>query len=139
MYLLHWSAGVERVFWYQYNNTENGTLWLANPDPHQRNAPGTLLDAGIAYQQVYKWMVGATMEGPCAVNGTTWTCQFSRPGGYVAEAVWDTSQTCNRGVCSTINYNAEPQFTNYSTLYGKNQKIQGGKVPIGAKPVLLQN
>jgi hypothetical protein len=139
MYMLHWSAGVERVFWYQYNNTENGTLWLANPDPDQRNAPGTLLDAGIAYEQVYKWMVGASMDGPCAVNGTTWTCQFTRPGGYVAEAVWDTSQSCNRGVCTTINYNAEPQYTNYTTLYGKNQKILGGKVPIGAKPILLQN
>jgi polysaccharide biosynthesis protein PslG len=137
LYLLHWSAGVERVFWYQYNNPENGTLWLANPAQH--DAPGTLMKAGIAYEQTYQWMVGATMNAPCAVSGTTWTCQLTRPGGHVAEAVWDTSQSCNRGICTTIPYTAETQYTNYTTLYGTNQKIVGGKVPIGAKPILLQN
>ena len=138
-YMLHWSAGVDRVFWYQYNNQINGTLWMPNPDPHQRNAPGTLLRPGHAYRQVYNWMVGATMEGPCAVSGTTWTCHFQRPGGYVGEAVWDTSQSCNKGICTTVNYTVDPQYISYRTLEGASVKITGGKVPVGAKPILLEN
>jgi polysaccharide biosynthesis protein PslG len=139
MYMLHWSAGVKRVFWYQYNNQLNGTLWLANPDPKHRDAPGTLLKPGVAYEQVYQWMVGATMDGPCAVSGTTWTCNFKRPGGYVAQAVWDTSQSCNKGICTTVDYAVDPQYTNYRSLYGGKIKINGGKVPAGAKPILLEN
>jgi hypothetical protein len=139
LFMLHWSAGVERVFWYQYNNQLNGTLWLANTDRKHRNAPGTLRKPGIAYEQVYTWMVGATMDGACAVSGTTWTCHFKRPGGYVAEAVWDTSQTCNNGICTTVDYTVAPQYTNYLTLYGSNIKINGTKVPVGAKPILLEN
>jgi len=139
LYMLHWSAGVERVFWYQYNNHLDGTLWLANPDPKHRNDPGTLLKSGIAYEQVYQWMVGATMDTPCAVSGTTWTCHFTRPGGYVAQAVWDTSQSCNDGICTTVEYAVDSQYTNYRTLYGATVKVNGGKVPVGAKPILLQN
>jgi hypothetical protein len=139
LFMLHWSAGVERVFWYQYNNGGSGTLWLANPDRQHRNDPGTLLKPGIAYKQVNQWMVGATMDGPCAVSGTTWTCHFKRAGSYVAEAVWDTSQTCNRGICTTVDYTVDSQYTTYRTLYGNTIKITGTKVPIGAKPILLEN
>ncbi len=139
LFMLHWSAGVERVFWYQYNNAGSGTLWLQNSDPKHRNDPGIMRRPGKAYNEVYQWMVGATMDGPCAVSGTTWTCHFKRPGGYMAEAVWDTSQTCNRGVCSTVDYTTEPQYTNYLSLYGENLPINGTKVPVGARPILLQN
>jgi polysaccharide biosynthesis protein PslG len=139
LYMLHWSAGVVRALWYQYNNQLSGTLWEPNSDPHHRNYPGTLLKPGIAYKQVYKWMVGATMNGQCSVTGTTWTCDFSRPGGYLAQAIWDTSQTCHNGTCGTIDYGVGSQYTNYLTLDGKKVDITGGTVPIGAKPILIQN
>lgn len=137
LFMLHQSAGVRRVFWYQYNNQANGTLWTQDPVHH--NAPGTLHKAGVAYEQVYKWMVGATMTGTCMVSGTIWTCNFRRPGGYVAEALWDTSQTCNKGQCGTTNYPVPSQYTNYLTLEGSKVDITGGEVPIGAKPILIQN
>ena len=137
LFMLHWSAGVERVFWYQYNNQANGTLWTE--DAKQHNAPGILHQPGVAFQQVYKWMVGATMEGPCTVSGTTWTCNFSRPGKYLAQAVWDTSRSCYKGDCTTIEYTVDPQYTRYLTLDGKTKPIDGGKVLVGAQPILLEN
>jgi hypothetical protein len=139
LYMLHWSAGVDRVFWYQYNNQQAGTLWRPNPDPKHRNDRGTLLRPGIAYREVYKWMVGAIMDGPCSVSGTTWTCHFKRSSGYVAEAVWDTSQTCNKGICTSVDYTVNSQYNNYRTLGGKRFKITGDKVQVGAKPILLEN
>lgn len=139
VYMLHWSAGVDRVFWYQYNNSQNGTLWSPSSDRKHLNDPGTLRKPGIAFEQVQKWMVGATMNGPCAVSGTTWTCHFTRPGGYVAEAVWDTSQSCNAGICTTVEYAVAPQYTNYLTLLGSKAQVKKGKVPVGAKPILVEN
>lgn len=139
LYMLHWSAGVERVFWYQYNNQLNGTLWTPNSDPHHRNYKGTLHKAGYAYDQVYQWLGGLNMDGPCKQSGTVWTCNFSRPSGYLAEAVWDTSQTCHNGSCGTKNRQVGSQYINYLTLDGKKFSISGGHAPVGAKPILLQN
>ena len=139
LYMLHWSGGVQRVFWYQYNNQLNGTLWSPNPDRHHRNYKGTLHKAGVAYEQVYKWMGGATMNGACKQSGTLWTCHFSRAGGYLAEALWDTSQTCNKGTCGTKTRQVGSGFTHYLTLDGSKISISGGHVPVGAKPILVQN
>lgn len=137
--MLHQSAGIRRVFWYMYNNQLSGTLWSQNFDPHHRNYPGTLHKPSVAYEQVYKWMVGATMNGQCAVSGTMWVCNFSRPGGYVAEAIWDTSQTCHKGICGTINYGVGSEYTNYLSLDGSKITIAGAQVPIGAKPIWVEN
>jgi hypothetical protein len=139
IYMLHRSAAVDRAFWYQYNNQLSGTLWTPNSDPHHRNYPGTLQKAGLAYEKVYQWMVGANMNGQCTVAGTTWTCYLNRPSGYVAQAIWDTSQTCHSGTCGTRKYSVHSQYINYLTLDGNKVKITGGSVPIGYKPILIQN
>ena len=44
------------------------------------------------------------MDGACSVSRTTWTCNFSGSGGYLAQAVWDTSLTCNNGICKTRSH-----------------------------------
>jgi polysaccharide biosynthesis protein PslG len=136
-FMLQWSAGVARVFWYMYNNQTWGTLWT--PDPHHPNDPGTLHKAGVAYEQVYNWMVGRTMTGSCGVSGSTWTCHFVGSNGYLAEALWDTSETCNNGACITRTYDVSSQYLSYLTLDGSRIQITNGKVLIGAKPIWVQN
>ena len=137
LFMLHWSSGVERLFWYQYNNQENGTLWTQNP--HHHNYKGKMRKAGVAYQQVYNWMNGASMDGACTVSRTTWTCNFSRSGGYRAQAVWDTSKTCHKQTCQTRQHSVDSQYSSYLTLDGEKVHIHGGHVPIGAQPILIQN
>jgi N-acetylglucosamine-6-sulfatase len=87
--------------------------------------------AGFAYDEVYHWIVGATIDSPCssASNGT-WTCTLKRPGGYIAQAVWNTN--------GSISYAPGPGYTQYRDLTGQTFPIPGGgSVPIGAKPVLI--
>ena len=79
------------------------------------------------------------MKGPCAVSGTIWNCDFTRSGGYLAEAIWDTSESCHKGGCSTRSHTVSPQYVNYLTLDGNKVNITNGTVPIGAKPIWLQN
>jgi hypothetical protein len=129
-YLLHWSAGVSRFYWYAWNNAEYGTLW--SPDPGNPSGPGHLRKAGVAYQQVHDWMVGATMNPLCSSTGDgIWTCGFTRPGGYEALAVWSTGG--NR------SYTANAKFKKLRDLDGNNGPIGGGKVNLGFRPILLQN
>jgi hypothetical protein len=135
--MLQWSAGVQQIFWYMYNNQTWGTLWT--PNPQHPNYPGTLLKPGVAYEQVYKWMVGRTITGSCVVSGTTWTCNFTGPNGYLAEALWDTSETCNNGICNTRKYNVPSEYISYLTLDGSKVKIMNETVLIGAKPIWVQN
>ncbi|MBI6546486.1 MAG: hypothetical protein HY692_06805 [Cyanobacteria bacterium NC_groundwater_1444_Ag_S-0.65um_54_12] len=130
-YLLHWSMGVERFYWYQ---------WVgANPDPQKgwgtlwSSIRGGIQKSGIAYREVYKWLVGATMTSNCAVqsDGTTWICSLSRPGDYEAQAIWNTA--------SNVPTQVSSQFRQYRNLDGGKVAIQSGdSIIIGIKPILLE-
>lgn len=126
-----WSLGVSSEFWYQYDNPLEGTLFVLQP-------PG-LTPAGVAYMQVYNWMVGRSMTSICSPTGTIWTCTLTAPGGYQALVVWDTSQTCSNGVCTTNPYKVGAQYIQYRDLAGNVNPITGQSVPVGIKPILVEN
>jgi hypothetical protein len=120
-YLLHWSDGVARFDWYGWDSTNWGQLWF----------PGAgITTAGIAYNQVYNWMVGRTMTTPCTASGTVWHCDFAGAGEYVARAVWDTSGP------STYTPPAGT-YAHYLDLAGVSTTL-GASVTIGSKPILLE-
>ncbi|MGH9433902.1 MAG: glycoside hydrolase domain-containing protein [Terriglobia bacterium] len=130
IYLLQWSAGVSRFYWFQYGNQGEGTLWT----------PSGLTPAGIAYGQVYTWMVGATLASPCSVSGSVWTCNLTKPGGVQTQAVWDASQTCSNGSCGTSSYTPNSTYTKYADLAGNVTSFTPGMpIQIGAKPILLES
>jgi hypothetical protein len=136
-YLLHWSLNISRYYWYEWNNSLVGELWI--PDPRYPDKPGKLLKPGIGYVQVYNWIVGASLHSGCAKNGTVWTCSLVRPGGYQAEAIWDTAKSCKHGICGYVEYPVDPKYLQYRTLDGRTFRITKSTVKIGAKPILLEN
>lgn len=124
------SAGAARVYWYAWDlyKTDNGDLW----------SPTGLNQAGVSYQQTEKWLSGATLSTSCSANGSIWSCGYTRSGGYQALAVWDTSQDCSNGVCTTSTFSVPGSYTQYQDVAGNVHTIIGGTVPIGAKPILLE-
>ncbi|MGH9431857.1 MAG: glycosyl hydrolase [Terriglobia bacterium] len=129
-HLLQWSVGISRFYWFEYGNQGEGTLWT----------PLGLNEPGIAYDQVYDWMVGATLASPCSVSGSVWTCNLTKPGSIQTQAVWDVSQTCRNGICTTSNYTPNSIYTKYADLAGNvTDFTPGTPVQIGAKPILLEN
>jgi len=120
--------GITRAYWYGWDNTNIGTMW----SPTNGVSP-----AGIAYEQVYDWMNGATMAA-CSLNGSTnfyhavYTCDLTRSGGYSARAVWNTN--------GNSTYTAPSQFTQYRDLAGNTYTIPlTHQVTIGRKPILLED
>jgi uncharacterized protein (TIGR03437 family) len=88
--------------------------------------------AGLAYRQLYNWLAGATALKPCssAASGT-WTCNFTRPGGYVAQAVWNTQ--------GYISYFPGLSFVQYRDLEGNTKALTaGGFIDVGPEPVLFE-
>ncbi len=130
--ILQQSMGVERGYWYRWDSTQDyaGALWTSSSGPIQ---------AVSTWQEVSKWMVGATLSTACTVNGTVWTCGFTRSGGYQALAVWDAAQDCLKGACSTSSFTVPAGgYTLSRDLSGTEKGITTGTVLIGAKPILLE-
>jgi hypothetical protein len=134
--LEQWSVGMQKAFWYGWDEPVWGTLWTPTK--------GITL-AGTAYGVVEGWMVGATMPYPCTENGGTvfaavYTCDLTRSGGYQARAVFDTTQTCSKGVCTTSSYTPDPKYVQYRDITGAVVPITPGEtVQVGLKPILLEN
>ena len=124
-YLLHWSLGIRRLFWYSYDNELGwGTLW---------DRKSGLLAPGIAYDQVRDWMIGAVMDRPCAPGGSSdgvWICGFSRPGGYRAIAVWTNGPR--------TTYRLAPGFLTQRDLAGKRQSVTDTEITVTSSPILLE-
>jgi hypothetical protein len=124
LYLLLWSNGVQRHYWYAWDDATTGTLEV-------NNVADT---AGLAYGQVESWMSGRTMSTPCAESSSgIWTCGFTGANGYTSQAVWYPGS-------GTKTYTAPAGFINYLKLSGVETSISAGAtVTLGQEPVLLQN
>lgn len=124
-FLLEQSIGIQRTFWYAYDTPLWGTLW---------SSAGGLNMAGYAYEEVAKWMTGATVSQSCAAevsDQTTFVCSYTRSNGYVAEAVWNTQ--------GTKTYSVPSQYGQYHDLSGNVHAVSGGEVEISTAPILLEN
>lgn len=119
-YLLHWSAGVSRFYWYAYDGGVWGGLWDQKSGLHP---------ASTAYGQVAQWMTGAKLASPCSSDASgTWTCRFSLATGSPAETVWNSQET--------VTYTVAPQFTQVWDLKG-NKSAAPRHLQVGNLPVLL--
>jgi hypothetical protein len=119
-YLINWSLGINGMAWY-YADSQ------AEP-----------ASAETAYQQTYNWLVNATLVNPCTAVGTVWSCTISSSGTQ-SLIMWDTSQSCANGTCTTGNQTVSSKWTQYQnmTIAGSPITISGGVVPVGIQPVLL--
>jgi hypothetical protein len=124
-YILHWSAGIDRFYWYAYDNEEWGTLWDAKNGLHQ---------AGIAYREVRRWLEGATMTSPCVLKQSRWTCNLTRDNGYRAVILWNSADAS--APPSRISMPGE--FRQYRDLAGNMQIVRDGGVLISHAPILVE-
>jgi hypothetical protein len=136
--IMNWATGLTRAYWYEWDNPAYGTLW----SPTSINGCSTTFTSGYvckpgsAYQQVYDWLLGSTL-GACSVTGTVWTCTLTQSSGSIAEIIWDTSQSCNNGSCTTSQQSVPSVYVSYGDLTGARYSISG-TVPVSIKPILLQ-
>jgi hypothetical protein len=144
--LIEASQGVVRSYYYDWNPRDQRALWsdtlVACLNSGTANASGFLCDTGATFQRVEGWLLGNTSMQPCSgpVPPTTgvWTCSLLLPDGKQRLAVWDSSQTCSAGACTTSSYSYDPRYAQYFTLASDTSSpLATGTVSIGAKPILL--
>jgi polysaccharide biosynthesis protein PslG len=122
-YLLHWSSGIERFYWYAFDNDDWGTLWDVKSGLHK---------PGIAYRQVQQWLQGSTMTSPCLSKRSLWMCNVIRDNGYRAIVLWNSDSA------SGSHMTLAPAFRQYRDLSGNVQKIPDDGVPISSAPILAE-
>jgi len=123
------SDQLQWVSWFTWGTNVAGQIETANNTPDE---------AGIAYNQLYVWEFGR-LPSACTQSGKVWTCPLTGSSGYQAEIVWDDSQTCNSGVCTTNPMTPPSGAAQYRDIAGNVTQIIGGSVPIGLKPIIIEN
>ncbi len=124
-FFLYGSAlGVQSFQWYTWDEIAGNTKVIA--------AWNALHDA---------WVGG---DAPtCNNQGTIYTCSFTKSGASY-EAIWDVSQSCSNGTCSTASASVDAKWSTYRDLTGTASAcvnsacpISGHTVPAGIKPIVL--
>jgi len=91
-----------------------------------------------SYQQTYDWLIGATLASPCSVTGTVYRCTIDRTGVFYG-IIWDSSQSCSGGVCTTGNQTVSTQWGHSQDMTAASTPaaIVGNTVAVGIKPIVL--
>jgi len=125
-FILLWSLGVEKFVWYAYDWGGDSAFYNITS--------ASLRTPGVAFKNVQNWMVNATMSQNCtqpAGLNNTWTCDFTRPGGYHAQAIWNSVYNLVLPVSST--------YTQYRDLWGGTHPITSPyMVPVTTAVILLE-
>jgi len=119
-YLIQFTNGVSRAYWYQWDNANWGTLWTDSG----------LTPAGVAMQQVYDWMKDTTASTPCRQTGASlWSCDLKK-GNVQYRAVWSSS--------GTVTYPEGQKFASFVQLGNKVSAQAGKPVSVGSRPVFFR-
>lgn len=81
-YILNWAVGIERFYWYAWENRTVVTMLMVKEDNK------TLTPAAQAYSELQTWLVGSRMNKCEPDNQNTWTCELTRESGNIAWIVW---------------------------------------------------
>jgi hypothetical protein len=107
--------------WFTWGKAFSGTI---------ETSSGNTTPAANAYNVVYGWLVGQQPQ-PCSNSGNIWSCQI---GSNLV--VWDTSQTCSGGICTTSQYTPPAGYGQYVDVTGTASTVPG-TISLGVKPIML--
>jgi len=125
-YILLWSQGVERFYWYAWDNREFMTLHLTSSDTLNPT------EAGRAYFVTQEWLLGARMDWCKEGADHTWACQLNH-GGNPRWVVWNPDQN------KIFNMPAVWRVRHSVPLLGNERPSDGKSIEVGPVPVLLRD
>jgi hypothetical protein len=125
--LLSAAVGIERVYWFDWETEKPPLLpmGLADEDGQKLNA------AGVAYAQMLRWLVGATILS-CESRKGIWSCALQR-GDQQAWIIWQTSAR------TPVKLQNQWHATAIETLSGSAARIAGDDpIEVSSSPTLLK-
>jgi hypothetical protein len=86
-YILAWASGVERLYWYAYDNYNWASLPLTLPGGH------TLNPAGKAYSTLQSWLINSQIKSCSGVADGAWSCELITANDSQGWILWSTRDT----------------------------------------------
>jgi hypothetical protein len=119
-YILSWAAGVQRFYWYAWDNRSMAIVTY-------KEVERTVTPAGSAYRIMEQWLVGARMDTCVESADHTWRCQLTR-SGKKEWIVWNPQGSHKFDVPGAWHVKTiTPLLENQSSLKGSSIDI--GPVP----------
>lgn len=119
-YILSWAAGVQRFYWYAWDN--RSLAIVTYKEAERKTTP-----AGSAYKIMEEWLVGARMDSCTESADHTWTCQLNR-SGKKEWIVWNSQGSHKFDVPEAWHAKTvKPLLENQNSLKGSSIDI--GPVP----------
>lgn len=123
-FILAWAAGVQRFYWYAWDNQFMGIITY-------NEAERRVTPAGHAYETMQGWLVGARMESCAESAEHDWVCQLSREGKK-QWLVWNSQANHKFDVPGAW------RVRSVTPLLGARRSLNGTGIEIGPIPVLLK-
>ena len=123
-YLVNWAAGVQRLYWYSWDNHGWVTLETTEKDNQ------TLRPAGNAYAEIFRWLSGARILSCATDKEQTWTCELERDG-EPQWIVWNVIAT--KKFVPPRSWQAK----NITPLLGEPYLLTNSVFDVGLAPVLV--
>jgi hypothetical protein len=124
-YILNWAAGVQRFYWYSWDNHKM-TIQTTEPDDE------TLTPAGRAFGIVQKWLIGTRIDWCAQDDEHTWSCQLDR-NGSAQWIVW------NPDGAKTIPVPQAWHPKSINPLLGEQSAFMGSTFGVGPVPILISS
>jgi GH35 family endo-1,4-beta-xylanase len=123
-FILSWAAGIQRVYWYAWDNHNWVSLETVEADDK------TPTPAGQAYGTIQNWMVGASMDGCDKSDDGTWTCHLHR-GNDSQWIVWNADAT------KSFTVPVSWHISQIALLLQGTQRFHDASIEVGPIPELL--
>jgi hypothetical protein len=123
-YILNWAAGVQRLYWYAWDNHTFDVIQTTRQDNQ------TLTPAGRAYGIIQDWLVGARMDACNEDLDHTWTCQMTR-NDAPEWIIWNSDGTTSFSIPRSWN------IRSITPLLEQSHAAASANIEVGPVPELL--
>jgi len=125
-HLLAWSFGVQRFYWYAWDN--HGWVSLETTESDNR----TLTPAGQSYAIIHDWLVGARLNQCQEDAKHTWICELQHAGAR-QWVIWNPN-----GVIS-IELTALPGAKSVTPLFGVPHRLSSTRLDVSQVPEMISS
>ncbi|MBK7200315.1 endo-1,4-beta-xylanase [Candidatus Amarolinea dominans] len=127
-YLLNWTGGVSRFYFYAWDNHTATNIELTAADNT------TLTAAGVAYRELSGWLLGAQLSELRVDEAGVWILTFDHPTHGQAYIVWHPTETI------VFDLPAAWQVQALRSLAGAHMSLSGQRqLAVGPAPLLLES
>lgn len=126
-YIVSWWAGIQRVYWYAWDNHSWVSLLMTERDGR------TLTPAARAYGEIQKWLIGSRMIALKVSPDSLWMSSLLTEDGDTSFVAW---QSTERNPSREIEVG---DFSTVSTLSGSSRSLNNdGSLKLGLAPIRLR-